>query len=212
LSSSATSILSFRSVDGGASWRATVQVAAIQGHAVAGGLRTLPLPSAEVDGAGNVFVVWQDCRFRVSCSSNDIVMASTTQAGYPTWSGVSRIPIDPVASTVDHFIPGLAVDPASSGASARLALAYYYYPQAGCTAATCQLDVGFVSSADGGVSWGAPSQLAGPMSLSWLATTDQGSMVGDYISTSFSAGIAHPVFALANPPSGSNLDEAIYTR
>jgi hypothetical protein len=212
LSSSATSILSFRSVDGGASWRATVQVAAIQQHAVAGGLRTEPLPSAEVDGAGNVFVVWQDCRFRVSCSSNDIVIASTTQAGYPTWSGVSRIPIDAVASTVDHFIPGLAVDPASSGASARLALAYYYYPQAGCTAATCQLDVGFVSSADGGASWGAPSQLAGPMSLSWLAATDQGVMVGDYISTSFSAGVAHPVFALANPPSGSTLDEAIYTR
>jgi hypothetical protein len=212
LSSSATSILSFRSVDGGASWRATVQVAAIQEHAVAGGLRTEPLPSAEVDGAGNVFVVWQDCRFRVSCASNDIVIASTTQAGYPTWSGVSRVPIDPVASTVDHFIPGLAVDPASSGATARLALAYYYYPQAGCTAATCQLDVGFVSSADGGASWGAPAQLAGPMSLSWLAVTDQGSMVGDYISTSFVGGVARPVFALANAPSGSTLDEAIYTR
>jgi hypothetical protein len=212
LSSSATSILSFRSVDGGASWRATVQVAAIQQHAVAGGLRTSPLPSAEVDGAGNVFVVWQDCRFRVSCASNDIVLASTTQAGYPTWSGVSRVPIDPVASTVGHFIPGLAVDPASAGATARLALAYYYYPQAGCTAATCQLDVGFVSSSDGGASWGASTQLAGPMSLSWLAGTNQGPMVGDYISTSFVGGVARPVFALAGPPSGTTLDEAIYTR
>jgi hypothetical protein len=212
LSSSGTSILSFRSVDGGASWRATVQVAAISQHAVAGGLRTSPLPSAEVDAAGTVYVVWQDCRFRVSCSSNDIVLATTTQSGYPTWSGVSRIPIDSTASGVDHFIPGLAVDPAGSGAGGRLALAYYYYPQAACSASSCQLDVGLVSSSDGGASWGPPSQLAGPMSLSWLASTNQGPMVGDYISTSFAGGSAHPVFALANPPSGSTLDEAIYTR
>jgi hypothetical protein len=206
-----TAIRSFRSVDGGASWRATVTVASISDHAVAGGLRSEPLPSAEVDGAGNVYVVWHDCRFRTSCTSNDIVMATTTQAGYPTWSGVSRIPIDATTSTVDHFIPGLAVDPNSSGSSAKLALAYYYYPQASCTSTTCQLDVGFVSSANGGSTWGAPTQLAGPMSLGWLASTSQGPMVGDYISTSFAGGSAHPVFAVANAPSGSTFDEAIYS-
>src|ERR1700736_3939605 len=123
ISASGSAILSFRSVDGGASWRSTVTVATISDHAVAGGLRSEPLPSAEVDGAGNVYVVWQDCRFRSGCTSNDIVMATTTQAGYPTWSGVSRIPIDPSTSSVDHFIPGLAVDPASSGTTAKLALA-----------------------------------------------------------------------------------------
>jgi hypothetical protein len=209
---SETAILSFRSVDGGASWRSTVTVASVSEHAVAGGLRTGPLPSAEVDAAGNVYVVWQDCRFRLSCSANDIVMATTTQAGYPSWSGVSRIPIDSTSSGIDHFIPGLAVDPASSGGSARLALAYYYYPVAGCSASSCQLDVGLVSSANGGVSWSASSQLAGPMSLSWLASTSQGRMVGDYISSSFAGGSAHPVFALANAPSGGVFDEAMYTR
>lgn len=206
-----TAILSFRSVDGGASWRSTVVVSSVSRHTVAGGLRTSPLPSAELDGAGNVYVVWQDCRFRSSCSSNDIVMAKTTQSGYPTWSAVTRIPIDATSSGVDHFIPGLAVDPSSSGTTGRLALAYYYYPVAGCAAATCQLDVGFVSSSDGGASWSAPSQLAGPMTLSWLASTSQGRMVGDYISTSFAGGVAHPVFAVANAPSGSVFDEAIYT-
>src|SRR5205085_5675739 len=133
MSPSGTAILSFRSVDGGASWRSTVTVASITDHAVAGGLRSEPLPSAEVDGAGNVYVVWQDCRFRAGCSSNDIVMATTTQAGYPSWSGVSRIPIDPTTSSADHFIPGLAVDQASFGSTAKLALAYYYYPVAGCS-------------------------------------------------------------------------------
>jgi hypothetical protein len=212
MSSGGTAILSFRSVDGGASWRATVTVASITDHAVAGGLRTSPLPSAEVDGAGNVYVAWQDCRFRSGCAANDIVMASTSISLYPNWNAVARIPIDPTTSTVDHFIPGLAVDPTSSGSGGRLTLAYYYYPQANCTAATCQLDVGLVSSSNGGASWSAPSQLAGPVALSWLANTNQGRMVGDYISTSYAGGTAHPVFALANAPSGGNFDEAIYSR
>jgi hypothetical protein len=36
-------------------------------------------------------------------------------------------------------------------------------------------------------------------------------MVGDYISTSFSAGTAHPVFAVATAPVGSVFNEAMYT-
>jgi len=36
-------------------------------------------------------------------------------------------------------------------------------------------------------------------------------MVGDYISTSFSGGTAHPVFAVASAPSGSVFNEATYT-
>ena len=105
-----------------------------------------------------------------------------------------------MSSGVDHFIPGLAVDPATSGASAHLALTYYFYPNAACTPATCQLDVGYVSSPDGGAHWGAPTQLAGPMSLGDIAATSQGPMVGDYISTSFNAGgTAATVFAVGLP-------------
>jgi hypothetical protein len=204
-----TEVRSFRSTDGGASWSSTVSVAPISGHPVAGGLRTSPLPSAEVDGAGRVYVAWQDCRFRAGCGSNDIVF-STSDDGIH-WSPVSRVPIDPIDSGAAHFIPGLAVDPATSGSQARLALTYYYYPSAACTAATCQLDVGLIQSSDGGANWSAPTQLAGPMSLSWLANTFQGLMVGDYISTSFVAGDAQPFFAVAKPPSGGLLDEAIYT-
>jgi hypothetical protein len=43
--SSSGQIRSFRSIDGGVSWRATVLVATVQAHTVAGGLRTSPLPS-----------------------------------------------------------------------------------------------------------------------------------------------------------------------
>jgi len=70
--------------------------------------------------------------------------------------------------------------------------------------------VGFTSSADGGASWRGAVQLAGPLSLTWLANTNQGFMVGDYISTSFASGTARPVFASAGPPSGA-LAEAMFT-
>jgi hypothetical protein len=210
-SANLSQIRSFRSVDGGASWRATVLVASVARHTVAGGLRASPLPSAEVDAAGKVYVVWQDCRFRSSCSRNDIVMSTTTQSSYPTWSSVRRIPIDSATSTVDHFIPGVGVDPATSGSTARLGLAYYYYPSAACSSSTCQLNVGFLSSMNGGSTWSSPIRLAGPMSLSWLARTNQGRMVGDYISTSWSGGTAHPAFAVASAPSNDVFNESIFS-
>jgi hypothetical protein len=202
-------IRSFRSIDGGASWRATVLVSSISRHTVAGGLRTSPLPSAEIDAAGTAYVAWQDCRFRSGCAANDIVLAKSTSE--TTWGTVTRVPIDATSSTVDHFIPGIGVDRSTSGTSARIGLAYYFYPNRSCTAATCQLNIGFISSANGGAGWSAPTQLAGPMSLSWLANTSQGRMVGDYISTSVpNGGRAWPTIAVANTPSGGILDEAMY--
>ncbi len=153
--------------------------------------------------------MWEDCRFRPGCTGNDIVL-STSDDGI-SWSPPSRVPIDPVDSGADHFIPGLAVDPQTWGKRARLALAYYYYPVAACTAATCQLDVGFIRSPDGGTHWSDSVKLAGPMSLSWLAATSQGVMVGDYISTSFVRSQPKPFFAVARPPSNGLFHEAIYT-
>ena len=35
--------------------------------------RAPPVPAADVDGAGRVVAVWQDCRFRSDCQANDIV-------------------------------------------------------------------------------------------------------------------------------------------
>jgi hypothetical protein len=199
----------FRSTDGGATWSAIQTVAPISRHIVAGGLRTSPLTSAEVDRTGRVYVVWQDCRFRPACSSNDLVLSSSADG--LSWSPPDRIPIDPVDSGADHFIPGLAVDSSSAGDKARLALTYYSYPKADCSLATCDLEVGFISSRDGGASWSSPVQLAGPMKLGWIADTSQGRMVGDYISTSFVGGRALPLFAVAGPPTGDLFDEPIAT-
>jgi len=207
-----------RSTNGGVSFGTAFTITSISHHTVAGSLRTGPLPSAEIDAAGKIFVAWQDCRFRSGCARNDIVYVTSTNG--TTWSAVTRVPIDPVSSTVDHFIPGLAVDRTTSGASARVGIAYYFYPNSSCSSSTCQLNVGFISSTNGGSTWGAATQLAGPMTLSWLPNTSQGRMVGDYMSTSYAGGTAHPVFPVAFVPTAGgtncqtatpNCDQDLYT-
>jgi hypothetical protein len=204
-----TSVAAFVSTDGGSTWSNLVTIATIREHTEAAGLRSGPLPSAEIDGAGRVFVAWSDCRFRRGCRENDIVFSTSTNG--TTWSAVTRVPIDPRTSAVDHFLPGLGVDRTTAGGGARVGLSYYFYPNTRCSAATCQLDVGFISSANGGATWGAATQLAGPMSLGWLANTTQGRMVGDYQSTSFAGGTAHPGLVVASAPSGGVFAESLFT-
>jgi hypothetical protein len=202
----------FISDDGGATWGASVVISPITAHRVAGGaLRTSPLPTAEIDRSGRVFVAWQDCQFESGCTANDIVM-STSDDGL-NWSAVSRIPIDAIGSGVDHFIPGLGVNRFSTDGDTSVALTYYFFPAAACDINTCQLQVGFVSSRNGGATWSHPDVLSGPMSLTWLARTNQGVMVGDYISTSFLAASdnARAAFALASPPpAAGSFDEPMF--
>src|SRR5204862_4666847 len=82
--------------------------------------------------------------------------------------------------------------------TAHLAVTYYYFP-----AGSSQLNVGFSSSLNGGATWTPGRQIAPPMQQQWVANTNQGYMVGDYISTSFTGdGKAHPIFSLAKPPPG----------
>lgn len=206
-----TDILAFRSTDGGTTWSSPIQIATISHHTIGPSdmpFRTINFPSADVDRDGVVYVAWEDCRFRRKCASNDIVMSKSTDG--VSWSSPTRIPIDRVSSKVDHFIPGLGIDPTTTGAGAHLGLTYYYYPRADCAIDRCQLNVGFVSSPNGGATWTAPTELAGPMSVRWLPQTSQGLMVGDYIATPFVAGQAHPVFAVAKA-AATGFDEAIYT-
>jgi hypothetical protein len=204
-----TQMLAFTSTDGGATWKTSVAISTITDHTVAGSLRTTALPAATVDASGRIFVVWQDCRFRSSCSSNDIVMSTSSDGS--NWTAPVGIPIDAISSTVDHFIPSIAADPSTSGGSTRLTLTYYFYPNASCTAPACQLELGVVSSSDGGNTWGAPTTLAGPMLLTWLPNTLSGVMVGDYSATSYAAGQAYGVFAVAQANQGSTFNEAIFT-
>ena len=200
-------IIAFASTNGGGAWGAAVAIATVRAHEAAGGLRTEPLPSAAVDGAGRVYVAWQDCRFRPGCGANDIVLSSSTDGR--AWSPVSRIPTDPVGSGADHFIPGLGADPTTGGRHALLGLTYYDYPKAACRRQTCALEARFVGSSDGGVTWSAPRRLGGPMRLDWLPQTTGGAFVGDYIATAFVRHRAVAVFSLARVPLLGRLDQAM---
>jgi hypothetical protein len=202
-------ISAFTSSNGGASWSAPVTVSNIQSHTDAGGIRSGPLPSAAIDGAGTVYVVWEDCRFRSKCSTNDLVY-STSSDGVK-WGAVTRIPIDATTSAVDHFIPGIGIDPTTSGATAHIAVHYYYYSNTSCTKSTCKLYVGYISSHNGGTTWNPAKQLVGPMQLTWLPNSQNGLMVGDYIATGFTNGVPHGVFAVAAAKSGSTFNEAMNT-
>jgi hypothetical protein len=199
----------FSSTNGGTTWSVPVAIGVIQTHTEAGGIRSGPLPSAAVDGAGTVWVVWEDCRYRAQCTTNDLVYSTSSDGTH--WTKVLRIPIDPVTSAVDHFIPGIGIDPATSGTGAHIAIHYYYYPQTNCVVSSCKLYVGYISSPNGGSTWSSPTRLAGAMKLSELPNSQNGLMVGDYIATAFTNGVPHGVFAVSRASTGETYNEAMFT-
>jgi hypothetical protein len=193
------------STNGGVSFGQAFTITSITAKTDPGGIRSGPLPSAELAGDGKIFVVWEDCRFRAGCSTNDLVFVTSLNG--TTWSAVQRIPIDPTSSVVDHFIPGVGVDRNTSGSTTKVAVTYYFYPNVNCTFSTCELHVGFISSSDAGATWSPFVDVTGPMALASLPNTSQGRMVGDYISTSFNASSqARGYFVIANPPTSGGTD------
>jgi hypothetical protein len=183
-----------RSDDGGASWTAQVGIAAANylGHP---GRRAAPLPTAAIGLDGRAYVAWADCSFRPGCTANDIVYAGSSDG--IAWTPVTRIP----TGGGDAELPGLDSDPSRRG---RLALTYYVLRGSA-------LDVRFVSSQNAGAGWSKPQLLnSRRVPIAGIARTSQGSMVGDYISTSFAGGRAVPVFVLATPPRASELREAAF--
>jgi hypothetical protein len=205
----ASGLVDFRSVDGGATWGPAVKVASIFQHTFGGNLRGPFFPSVATDRTGQVYVTWPDCRFRPSCASNDMVLSTSADGVH--WTPITRIPIDPVTSTVDHLGGGLGIDPVTAGNHARLALFYNFYPRAACTVSTCRLFEGYVSSTDGGAHWSAPQTLAGPMQMHQLPFAF-GYMVGDYEGTAVLAGgDAFSAFAVAGIPAArQQYNEAMY--
>jgi hypothetical protein len=188
-------LLSFVSIDGGQTYTGPYPIATFQLRGPYGMRSGATLTSAAVDGAGRVFVAWFDCRFRPGCSADDIVFSTSTDGRH--WSQVRRIPIATPSSPSEFFLPGIGVDHSTSGLTAHLGVTFYFLTDGTCDLNTCRLNAGFISSADGGRTWGAPLKLFGPISELALPYAG-GYMVGDYISTSFgSDGRAYPVLASA---------------
>ena len=135
-------VAAIRSADGGRSLLHPVTVAPTQFKPTPG-LRAPPLPTAEVDRDGTIYVVWPDCG--QGCTRNDLVIASSADG--IDWAPVVRIPL---GGGADFVIPGIAADPANAGRTRADLLRV----QPGRF-----LDVGFVTSTNGGRRWSAPRRL-----------------------------------------------------
>jgi len=203
------SIHAVRSTDGGLSFGPRARISEVRFRGPPG-YRNNAFPSVEVDRAGRIYAVWQDCRFRNLCldSGNDTVI-STSDDGVD-WSPVRAIkPAAPprgagaaaVPEGADYLQPGVAVDPTSSGSEARLGL-YFFYSDSPCgTFSSCRLNVGFTTSVDGGQSWRSAIRLnKSPMPFNWISLSNTGRMIGDYISASFAGGRVVSVYPLAEAP------------
>lgn len=201
-----STIAAFMSTNAGASWTSSVTISSTLIACDAGcNMRSEQLPSAQVGPSGTVYVTWSDCSFETDCPYNDIVMSSSSDGTH--WSALRMVPIDAVGSGADHILPGLGVDRFSLGPGDHLGLVYYEFPNAACNpTSNCTLNVGYISSTNGGASWSAPATLASGINMLWLAQTNQGYMVGDYGSLAFSGGHAFPCFAVASAPASTLLE------
>jgi hypothetical protein len=189
-------IQSVRSTDGGVTFEAPVTISGYA-HRPVPGLRTFPLPTADVDSRGRVYVAWQDCRFRARCPANDVVLSTSTNG--VAWSRPARVTRDGGSDVV----PALGIE-RSSG---RLALVYHR-----CTGSPCRVDVLVSTSRNAGASWSSPRLLtAQRMRSAWLPTTVSGRMFGDYVAVVWAGGRPVAVYSLASPPRRGKLQQAIAT-
>jgi hypothetical protein len=198
-------IAASRSIDGGLTFGGPFGVAQLEPMEV-WGIRAPQFVSAEVDASGTIYAAWHDCTFG-ECAANEIAIARSRDG--TTWSAPQRVPAGPPET--DHFVPGLAVNPATSGRSAQIAIAYHSLEQ-GCSLFICRgVEVWLIRSANGGASWTRPRLLTPePMPIGWLADTGLGRMLADYISTSYVGGRPVPVFAIASAPVSGSFRQGIF--
>jgi hypothetical protein len=184
-------MVAVRSTDGGVTLGRPVTIAEFDSRDTRP-FRSPPILAADVDGAGLITAVWQDCRFTRGCSANDVVLSRSADG--VTWSTPAR-----VTSGRNAVMPTLGVEPGSG----RVAIAYYVIRPDG-------IDAELVTSADGD-RWSAPQRLnPRRMQLTWMPQTTLGRMLADYIGVSWVRGRPLVVYALASPPGNGELRQAIY--
>ena len=180
------------SSDGGQTFSAPVTVSDVRARSTPG-YRFFPLPSADVDPAGRVWIAWHDCRFSAGCSVNDVVVVTSADA--VRWTGPTAI-----THGRNAVLPAIGVQPGTG----RVAIAYYTLGDAG-------VDAELVESRPGGVGFGVPRRIsARTMSPDWLPRTVSGRMLADYISVHYAGSRPLVVCALATPPVGASFRQAIY--
>ena len=194
-------IATVRSTDGGATFGAPFRIAPLEA-AEFGWLRAPPFVSADVDAGGKVHVVWRECSVEAYCSA-DIVLASSPDG--VRWTAPVRVPS--ISPDGINFLPALAVDPATSGRTARLR------PALPLGRPVDQLQRGMHRGRRQAhhlerrwETWTRPLRLNSvSMQAAWIADTSLGRMLGDYVSVSWVRGRPIAVFSLAFEPVGDLL-------
>ena len=184
------------STDGALSFGLPATVADLQVRSIRG-LRFFPLPSADVDPSGRVWVTWHDCRFSSGCSQNSVVVSMSSD-------GRSWTPPVQVTSGRDAFLPAIGIHPTTG----RVAIVYHVVRPAG-------IDVELVESRPGApgraATFPAPRRLsAQTMRPEWSPNTVSGRMLADYLSVHYAGDRPLAVWILASEPVGPSLRQAVY--
>ena len=167
-------------------------------HLEADGARRAPVPRAAADrgrAASGAAPCWR--RGRTAASGRAARRTTSSSRARPTGRR-GRAPVR-VTSGRNVVLPTIGVEPGTG----RLAIAYYVIQRNG-------IDAELITSADG-TRWSAPQRLnARRMPLEWMPQTTLGRMLADYIGVSWVRGRPLVVLALASPPRGGKLQQAIY--
>jgi hypothetical protein len=179
--------------DGALSFSPAAEVAEIQMRS-GRPLRFFPLPSADVDSSGRVWVTWHDCRFDPGCDLNSVIVSTSAD-------GTSWATPRPITSGRNAFIPAIGIHPRTG----RVAVAYYIVRADG------GIDAELVESPGRADRFGAPRRLsAQTMRVPWIPNTVSGRMLADYISVHYAANRPLVAWVLASEPVGSRFRQAVY--
>lgn len=204
---SADRIAAVSSSDGGATWSAPVTIGSAASSYNDRTVRSSYAPSVAMDSTGTIYALWE------SYDALGTILFAKTSDGTHWSSPPGQLPIGAGETGKARLIASLGADPNASG---HLGVTYYVHDDATCSGGGCPLSAYLTASNDGGVSWSAPTLLAGPirtdslahaLSFSGAGTTG---MLGDYDATVYVGGNFVSIFASAAPVVNGTFDEAIF--
>ena len=160
------------------------------------GLRFFPLPSADVDPSGRVWVTWHDCRFSSGCAQNSVVVATSTDGR--TWTAPTR-----VTTGRDAFLPAIGIHPTTGRVGDRLPRRSRRVESTSSSSSRRRRRADRPSR--------APRRLsAQTMRPEWMPNTVSGRMLADYLSVHYAGDRPLAVWILASEPVGDELRQAVY--
>ncbi len=189
-------LLSQTSTDGGDTFTTPVTIGEASGTSPKD-FRGFGLPSAAVDSeTGDLFVTWQDSRWR-SDDLNDVALSKSTDGGR-TWSATQRVTQGEGIETLDHLTP----DVAAHDGSVHLT----YTTRRTRAEPSRFMRQRYLSSSDGGATFEEEIELGPPIDLRFAARDGDGNQrqkfLGDYVGIAAGPNTVHPVWVVSSKDGG----------